>query len=221
MSLDGDLQILDASHIPECAKIMAQAFSDSPAYNYIFQENQEYRESALEWIFQRNVQLMIQKCPTVLRGFVNRQGQVLACFLWVPSNTSKLTMWEMIMAGMWQIPFRFGLATLQRLLQLMDSMEAAMSATVSSHNQTNPMPFIHLQRMVVRPDCQGKGIGSRSLLAILQESHNITVHLDTQEKRNVRFYQKLGWEVAEEQDFCQQDANFQFHSWHMVRNVKS
>ncbi len=217
--LEGELQTLDVSHIHECAKVMAQAFSDSPAYNYIFQnETQEYREKALEWLFQKNLELMIQKCPTVLRGYKSRteNGDILCCFLWVPSESAKLGMWEMIIAGMWQIPFRFGVATLKRLLSLMDSMEA----TIGQASSKSP-DYIMLQRMVVRPDCQGRGIGSKALQAILQESHNgKNIHLETQEERNVLFYQRLGWQISQEQDYCQEDTSFQFHSWHMVRTTE-
>ena len=221
------LERLDASCIPECAQVMAEAFSDSPSYNYIFQGTQEYREKALEWLFRKNLDLMMVKCPSaVLRGVRNLQGEVVCCFLWVPSQYADLSMWEMVTAGMWQVPFRFGLPTLKRLLSLLDSMEAASGKVGPGCGENIPKNYIMLERMVVRPDHQGQGIGSQALRAVLQEERHTNstvsssdVHLETQEVRNVRFYQRLGWEVKHDQDYFHADPVYKFHSWHMVRKA--
>jgi GNAT superfamily N-acetyltransferase len=229
----GKLESLDASCIPECSKVMAKAFSDSPSYNYIFQGTQEYREKALEWLFEKNLELMMTKCPSsVLRGVRNSQGEVVCCFLWLPSQYAQLSMWEMVTAGMWQVPFRFGLSTLKRLVALLDSMEAA-TGKVSDENDTATTTtssslkqnYIMLERMVVRPDHQGQSVGSHALRAILQQEEESSqnsssdVHLETQEERNVRFYQRLGWEVVYDRDYCEDDPDYKFHSWHMVRKA--
>jgi GNAT superfamily N-acetyltransferase len=241
----GKLERLDASNVTECAKVMAQAFSDSPSYNYIFQGTQEYRKTALEWLFQKNLDLMMAKCAgrsssdSVLRGVRNSQGEVVCCFLWVPSQYAQLSMWDLVSAGMWQVPFRFGLSTLKRLLSLLDSMEAATGKVSSDKNNDTTTTsttakvkqnYIMLERMVVRPDHQGQGAGSHALQEILREateSQNTSggggggggVHLETQEERNVRFYQKLGWEVTYHQDYCEDEPDYKFHSWHMVRKA--
>jgi GNAT superfamily N-acetyltransferase len=73
--------------------------------------------------------------------------------------------------------------------------------------------------MVVLPSCQGKGVGSRALRAILKEhcaTARLPIHLETQEEPNVRFYQRLGWEVSGEQDHFEDDHEYKFHSWQMV-----
>ena len=80
-----------------------------------------------------------------------------------------------------------------------------------------------LERMVILPEYQGKSIGTRSLRAIPEEelSQGLDVHLQTNEERNVRFYERLGWEVIHDQDYCQDDPDYSFHSWHMVRKAQS
>jgi GNAT superfamily N-acetyltransferase len=85
-----------------------------------------------------------------------------------------------------------------------------------------------LQRMVVVPQLQGQGVGSRALRSILSsESSNPSsttsawhpsIHLDTQEESNVRFYEKLGWTVTSSRDFYPEDVDYKFHSWQMVHS---
>ena len=137
-------------------------------------------------------------------------------------------MGEMILAGMWQIPFRFGLSTLQRLISLLNDMEGSMGKVPnddkddnSNENNNNIIKeYIMLQRMVVVPELQGQGVGSRALRAMLSTPNNATtwpsIHLDTQEESNVRFYEKLGWTVTSSRDFFPEDADYKFHSWQMV-----
>ncbi len=143
-------------------------------------------------------------------------------------------MGEMILAGMWQIPFRFGWSTLSRLISLLNDMEGTMGKVPEddkdNNNNNENKEYIMLQRMVVVPELQGQGIGSRALRATLSsESSNPTIdsrssttttwpriHLDTQEESNVRFYEKLGWTVTSSRDFFQEEVDYKFHSWQMV-----
>jgi len=128
----------------------------------------------------------------------------------VPSEAAQLSTGEMIWGGMWQIPFRFGMATLNRLVTLLDAMEGA-KGKVTNNNDGNvdadktgnndnddgqpppKMEYIMLQRMVVLPQYQGKGVGSHALKAMLsksaaaspdgkQKSPSIWIH-----KKNVMF----------------------------------
>ena len=143
------------------------------------------------------------------------------------------------MAGMWQIPFRFGWSTFRRLLSLLNDMEGTMGKiphedndNTNSNNNANK-EYIMLQRMVVVPQLQGQGVGSRALRSILSsESSNPTaggssrsttsawprIYLDTQEESNVRFYEKLGWAVTSSRDFFPEDVDYKFHSWQMVHS---
>ena len=54
--------------------------------------------------------------------------------------------------------------------------------------------------MAVLPSYQGKGVGTFSLRAALKEADllSLPVILGTQERRNVHFYQELGFEVVDE-----------------------
>ena len=128
----GELVILDESYFPQCARVMAHAFSNSPSYNYIFPgTTQEYRVEALEWLLLHNLKLTVPKCPSCLRGILNEKGDVVACFLWTPAQHQKLELWPMIQVGLWRVPFKFGVSTLWRLLKLSRSAQLQLSIPLS------------------------------------------------------------------------------------------
>ena len=242
MSPDDDLQVLDSSYIPECAKVMAEAFSESPSYVYIFRGTKDYRTKALEWLFERNLRLTVGKCPSTLRGSLDAEtGQVICCFLWTPAEYANLKLWEMIQAGLWQLPIRYGYPTLKRLLELMNHMESARgkprerkSHTEDVDLKSSETKYIMLERMAVRSSWQGKGKGTEALRVVLQEEQaklnrleddgtnmqKIEIQFETQEERNVRFYSRLGFDVDRDQDFCDEDPEYKFHSWHMMQTIR-
>jgi len=223
-------KILDESHIEKCAHVMAQAFCDSPSYKYIFQNfaQEKDRIHALQWIFTRNMYLLFRKYPSALRGMVkatqNSNGeatttekeQVVACFSFAPNPHQKKSFVELLSIGLWQVPFRFGLGSYRRLLQVVEDMENKYAKSFDMAEEN----YIMLERMVVLPEYQGQGLGTKALKAALEESTNVEVRLSTQEERNVTFYKRLGFEVAGEQKFYDNDEEFKFHSWYMLRKEK-
>lgn len=65
-------------------------------------------------------------------------------------------------------------------------------------------PHLVLERMAVSKNQRGGGIGTATLagaLAVDADAKGLPVVLTTQEARNVRFYRRLGFEVALEEEF--------------------
>ena len=161
-----ECQILSEDAVHETAKVMAKAFATSPAYAFLFQGAPPYRRKALEWFFERNLKFARSRCPSALRGVLNEDGEVVACFLWLPSAHLKLSTWDILFgAGLWQIPFRFGLSTLKRIAWIADHLDQ------SEINLYGPAKerriFVKLERMAVRPDFQGQGLGTTCLETVL------------------------------------------------------
>lgn len=214
--MDLKCQILPVTFINEAAQVMSEAFSDSPAYNYIFQHDQEYRRHALEWLFRRNLRLVCRRYPSALRGILNEMGQVVACFLWTPSPHHQSSTWDMLVAGMWLVPYRFGIPTLMRLMQLADDFDGCQKRFFDNNNgSSSNNNFVLLERMAVRSDCRGVGFGTQALQSVISQTHR-PMCLATQEERNVRFYQRLGYSVVGEVDFGEDSPEYKFHSWFMV-----
>jgi GNAT superfamily N-acetyltransferase len=227
-----EVKVLDESHIAACSKVMAHAFCDSPAYKYMFQDmTTRERTEFLEWLFEKNLRLTMSKCPTVLRGILDdnddedEDGVIICCFLWTPSPHHDHSMWEMIKAGLWQLPYQCKSWTaLKRLLAVIDTTEHDANQIYKTPN-TDTDCFVQLERMAVRPDRQGTGIGTRALRRTLREHFSVDgtaapVRLSTQEERNVRFYRdRLGFEVVLENTKFEEDAEFGYRNWAMVKTT--
>ena len=74
---------------------------------------------------------------------------------------------------------------------------------------------LKLQRMVVCPSLQGRGIGSSALRDALHEARSVPVILGTQEYRNVVFYLRLGFRVIDHRRFGDREAGFE--TWTLWR----
>ncbi len=90
---------------------------------------------------------------------------------------------------------------------------AAAAALAPSH------PLAHLERMVVRPGLQGRGLGGRYLGEALAEaaSRGWAVSLGTQLAENVAFYRRLGFAVASHQREYFSAGGKRAENWFMVR----
>ena len=234
-SREGEIkcEVLDASYIEECALVMAKAFVDSPSYRYILQDmlDPQARVDALQWLFSRNLQLVLcyKKSRSALRGVLlspdqqpgshssTEKAAVACCFLWLPEADSRLSIVELLWAGLWQVPFRFGHSTFRRLTTVLDDFQKQAVAQSKSPNRK-----IRLERMVVHPDHQGKGWGSEALRqTIQQEEEETQVDIFTQEARNVRFYQRLGFKIVNEKAFYENDEKFGFTNYSLALTIPS
>ena len=74
-----------------------------------------------------------------------------------------------------------------------------------------------LERMVVEPTVQGRGVGSSCLKSALPPDAGVPVVLTTQLQSNVDFYSRLGFQVVHEQRMGAAADPFAFRSWCMLR----
>ena len=114
---------------------------------------------------------------------------LVGAFVWMTDNdNNKLTMWDMIQAGLWMVPFKFGITTYKRLMYTIhwyDTMNGTIygisgtsgSTTTNTNDHhdlttttttTTPqniiiIKIIKLNRMVILPEYQGMGIGTCAL----------------------------------------------------------
>ena len=221
------LQVLDSSYIKECSAVMASAFADSPSYNFILKDHDmQGRVKALQWIFARGLEVVVNKYPAALRGIIEND-KVIVCFLLTPVQYQNMTSWELLTAGIWQIPFRFGFGTFSRLVAMIQWSEKVFhveeksdSNDGNSDGKDGVLPkernhFI-LERMVVLPEFQGQGWGSKALRQALEDENIPEVHLTTQEERNCQFYKRLGFEITNEYQCFPEDPVYGFHNWEMI-----
>mmetsp|Transcript_3054 Transcript_3054/g.5919 ORF Transcript_3054/g.5919 Transcript_3054/m.5919 type:complete len:267 (-) Transcript_3054:400-1200(-) len=202
----------DPNAIKQAASVMAKAFLRSPVYLYMWGDDDDDagREAFLSFLFERNIQLRPQCCRCVTAGPATPESKghgrgqredepvVVCSFMFIDPEVTPPSLWEMISVGLLTIPFRFGLTPMLRLLECVRYFGQSKDKVLGGERRA-----LQLERMTVLPSFQGKGIGSRSLRVALGEAkaRGLPVFLSTQEERNVRFYNKLGFKVVQKQAF--------------------
>jgi ribosomal protein S18 acetylase RimI-like enzyme len=114
----------------------------------------------------------------------------VAC--WHPPGVGGAGFWRDVRSGMLAVPFRLGLAGFRRLLPYGEAGKRL-------HHEHAPMPHWHLSVIAVDPEHQGRGIASRLMQPMLDraDAERLHCYLDTHQDRNVRLYERHGFEVAE------------------------
>ena len=100
------------------------------------------------------------------------------------------------------------------MLRVKKQYESAIGALKAKHGLTQACM---LERMAVLPALQGKGVGTLALRQALAEcdAAGWPCLLATNEQRNVKFYERLGFAVIEEDEL--DIFGHALHEWWMVR----
>jgi GNAT superfamily N-acetyltransferase len=159
--------------------------------------------SALSWLFEKNIKmrldLLTARCAFGATT-PDEPTKMITFFMLQNPGIRKLGIWPMIRHGILLIPFKFGFQSFNRLLEVIDLHEKQNVRIMRRMRIEfgNQIQCCHLERMVVRPEWQGKGHGSAYLGQALCEAaaKGHCVLLSTQGERNVKFYSALGFEVA-------------------------
>lgn len=122
--------------------------------------------------------------------FTNADGSGVTA--WLSPGTEIPSFIQEARAGMLWLPWMFGLRGFRRLLAY-DEVARRL------HRQYAPEPHWYLNIVGVEPSQQGRGIGSRLMAPMLARADNerMPCWLDTHEDKNVRLYQRHGFEIAE------------------------
>jgi ribosomal protein S18 acetylase RimI-like enzyme len=215
-----ECQKLKEEDLPRAGDLCARAFLNSRAYVDIYGGTEEWRLCELTFLFERNLQMIYQTQPESLHGgydLTDPNTPKLVCFFMFPrSNIPSASLWQKISVGLLWIPFRCGFNTFGRLMSISAHFDQIFQELL-------PGTHYELQRMVVDPAYQGQGIGSKCLKKALDEAdaEGLPVILSTQEQINVRFYQKLGFEISLEEKYSSSgQAEDMYDNWIMIRQPK-
>jgi GNAT superfamily N-acetyltransferase len=223
--MERTLRPLPAAHVKQAARLTAAAFLHSPSYCFIFEGLTEAaRFDALAWLFEKNFELRLGVVGAARCAFdddddpsAGEHGRLICSFLLEPPDAPPVSAWAMVRAGILSLPVRYGARALVRLLAVKAAYESRERALLcGGDGGCDRARYCSLERMVVDPACQGRGVGRACLGAALLEceSRGLGVFLSTQEPQNVRFYRRLGFEVLVEEP-----ASFsaKVTNWFMVK----
>jgi GNAT superfamily N-acetyltransferase len=207
---------LKRSDVPEAAAVMARAFCNSPSYSFILTKfDPSLRVAVLEWLFHKNLQLLFDRCPSICKcaRLTDGSDKIVATLMWTSKEHEDIDHWTLIRyGGALELPFRLGWTGLKNLLTVIEDSKRSWSEVMKSLPGQYDS-WTNLERMTVLPEYQGKGVGSAALRQALEETTGL-VRLSTQEERNVRFYERLGFKVVGERDFGEEGNTY--HSWFMI-----
>jgi GNAT superfamily N-acetyltransferase len=174
--------------LKEATHLASSAFINTLSYQEIFRvEIVEDRFRHLSYLYYRNFTLISWVCPEGIHAFYDKNGSLEVFFMLLPS-TIQISLWQKLQAGLLMVAFNSGWDAFTRLLKVADYFEEKEKEIMKDR------PYLSLQRMVVHPDKQGQGLGTKHLGRILKEvadKRNLPVVLGTQDLKNVRFYEKL------------------------------
>ena len=205
--------------VEDVSNTTAQAYMESPAYKWVFPEDSA-RLIQMTVLFRAYYHIVLGRPDKhATRCFVieekDQHGQpvkTVVCSFLLLNAKYPPTLWEMIRNGLLRLPFIYGMKTTLTLLKLGSDLDRDIEEVAKGRE------CMKLERMIVNPRFQGQGYGSKCLRLALEEERfkGKPVVLCTQEERNVRFYKKLGFEVAKEEDYIA-DGNAAFHAWTLVK----
>lgn len=186
----------ELSHnVPEDIKIdkacamTASSMRNTASYVEIFRGTEETRLANLSFLFRKNYLMMRDKSPESMHYTFDEYGVLDCFFMLVPNDAAHFSFCEKVSGGLPEIPFYCGYFCMQRLLKASDYADSTEQALMAEYPR-----YLVLQRMVVTPAKQGKGLGSKCLnkaLIEVADQQQLPVILGTQDPRNVIFYGRL------------------------------
>ena len=98
------------------------------------------------------------------------------------------------------MPFKFGRESSERLTEVMGAMDKVKKRMLKENKAW------YLNNMAVAQELRGQGVGTKLLQQQLQSiviPSGLPAILMTQKETNVKFYQKLGFEITDESSIGQ------------------
>jgi len=176
---------LQRNSIDRATITLERAFSPDPLFTWVFPASAT-RPAAL----QRFLRVPLEYGLRYGRVTTSHEGKA-AC-VWLPPGPG-VTIPRMIRSGMLGVPLRTGVRPFVTFMTANETMDAIHKARV-------PEPHWYLMIVGVDPELQGHGVGSaiiREGLA-LADRESQPCYLETSERRNLAFYERLGFVVLEE-----------------------
>mgnify|MGYP004704938567 FL=1 len=205
--------VLTRLEIDDAAVLLSRAFFNNPP-QASFYPDAETRFEKLLWLMKTNLHIQF----ALGRSFAARdsEGNIAAMGFWHPPGSDTASLMMLIRNGFWEMPFRQGLRTFMNVWKVVEILEQRRKASLKGR------PSWFLNNMVVSPDYQGHKLGSSVLGRELQyvvDSSPYPASLNTQKAENVRFYEKLGFVVTNDEKIAVD--GFEFPNWIMIYEGKN
>ncbi len=177
---------LKKEHIPEAIEVNSRAFQNYSTTVHMMPDEDERRKK-LKYGFVPMFKFGMAK------GVVHATSPNLeGLSVWFPPDEVHQSVFSMMRYGGFKAFRKSGYKAMKRGLPLFKYM-------VPAHKRNAPFDHWYLQNLAVDPAHQGKGFGSILMIKMLEliDEQGLPAYLETNEEKNLQFYQKHGFEVVE------------------------
>ena len=195
------LHRIDERDLEAAARVLARAMIGYPVFTYLVSDQSpgsngpspsRGRETLRE---ERLCQVLrfILKVAAIQGQVVAPSRDLEAIATWIRSDRMHLSAIEAWRAGFLSLPFKVGLGTTRRLLDLAKRKHARRRELLTQ-------PYYCLDLMGVEPRLQGKGHGRLLIETKLRQAdrERTQCYLETSDQRNVGYYQRYGFEQIDQ-----------------------
>lgn len=179
--------------------LLVDAFDGHPPGRQLFREPNA--AAKLRYFMERTCKyaLLFGECHATSDG--------TGVALWLLPNATQMTPGRMFRAGMLSAPFYLGLRDFK-------AFGAFAKHTDKIHREALPEPHYYLFALGVKPEAQGRGVGTRLITEMLERASReaTPIYLETQSRDNVDLYRRLGFEVVSDAPI----PGLELRNWGMV-----
>lgn len=184
-----EITILGADQLPRASEVLGRAFRNDPALRFLVPEDARRASLAPSLLGG-----MARYCWLYGEVYATTDLEGIAC--WLPPGEplpgfSPRALVRVFRAGLLANVPRLGREGLGRLLRW-------TRYTDELHRRLAPEPHWYLWLLGAEPSKQGTGVGAALLRPALAraDAEGVPCYLETQNRRNVRFYRKQGFRVV-------------------------
>lgn len=198
---------LKESDLVKASRMTARAFFDSSFIVDAIPDESE-RSSKLPYLFEFMIRFGI------LYGVAYAFSPELeGIVVWLPYENIYMSFIQMIRCGGLRLIFKLGLKTVLKYMNLDEFIN-------KRHKENIRFKHWYLLLISVDPECQSKGIGGQLLKPMLEifDRENVPCYLETQNERNVAFYERHSFEIIDKYSYSSWATNHsEVNLWCMLR----
>lgn len=178
--------LLRVAQAEQASRLLGRAFQDDPLMAYVMPAA-EVRRRVLPSLFR----VVLHYCLRYGTVFTTEDLAGVACCL--PPGQTNTTIGRLARVHLSSRSRWLGLPALLRLIH-------ASKYTDDAHTQTVSGPHWYLWVLGVEPEKQGQGMGGQLLQTVIEQARaqGVPCYLETENPRNVPFYQKHGFRLVSE-----------------------
>lgn len=174
--------------IDEAGAVQGRAFFDDPVFEFVFPDSSTRRDR-LPWLMRIGIALGARF------GHVHTTpGEMLGHAVWLPPGNTHVSDDRLAGVGFVDPEQQMGAQALGRFGTFMEQ-------AATTHERLLSEPHWYLLILGIDPPQQGRGLGGALMQPTLRraDADRLPCYLETAKERNLAFYRRHGFEVADEQ----------------------